>query len=52
MHQHNRSCSILCDCSVFDHLIQFQTCNNTGYITCFINICEIVVHIESPLDAA
>ena len=37
---------ILCNCSIFDHFIQFQTCNYTRYITCFINICEIVMHIR------
>ena len=36
---------IFCNCAVFDHLIQFETGNNTGYITSFINICKIVVHI-------
>ena len=36
---------ILCNSAVLDHLIQFQTCYYTGYITCFINICEVVVHV-------
>ena len=40
----NLSC-IFCDLAVCDHLVQFHTCYNTGYITGFINRCKVIVHI-------
>ena len=32
-------------CAVCDHLIQFQTSYHTRYITCFVDICKVVMHI-------
>ena len=41
---------LFCKSAIFHDLFQFQTSYNTGYIACFINVCECIFEILASAD--